>query len=90
MHEIDYAGRYEGGTGEHPKWMDDALCLEVDPEMFFPEKGQSPRDAKRICAKCEVREDCLLWALDRHERMGIWGGKTAKERAGMRARRRVA
>lgn len=69
-------------------WRDRALCTEVDPEMFFPEKGGSALAAKRICAKCEVREDCLLWALEHDERQGIWGGKTRPERARMRPKGR--
>ncbi|WP_337558424.1 WhiB family transcriptional regulator, partial [Duodenibacillus massiliensis] len=32
------------------------MCAQTDPEAFFPEKGGSTRDAKRVCAKCEVRE----------------------------------
>ena len=51
-----------------------------DPEAFFPEKGGSTRDAKRVCAKCEVREQCLKWAIDHDERFGIWGGMSERER----------
>ena len=45
-------------------WQHKALCAQTDPEAFFPEKGGSTRDAKRVCAKCEVREQCLKWAID--------------------------
>ena len=38
------------------------------------------RDAKRVCAKCEVREQCLKWAIDHDERFGIWGGMSERER----------
>jgi len=65
-------------------WMKDALCAETDPEMFFPEKGGSTRDAKRICAACDVTESCLIFALDRDERFGIWGGKSERERRRLR------
>src|SRR5689334_4158036 len=29
-----------------------ALCAQVDPELFFPDKGKTPHDARRICAAC--------------------------------------
>jgi WhiB family redox-sensing transcriptional regulator len=59
------------------------LCAEVDPEAFFPEKGGSTRQAKELCARCEVRAECLLLALERHEKFGVWGGTTERERRKM-------
>ena len=53
-------------------WQHRALCSQTDPEAFFPEKGGSTRDAKRVCAQCEVREQCLKWAIEHDERFGIW------------------
>ena len=61
-------------------WQNKALCSQTDPEAFFPEKGGSTRDAKRVCAQCEVREQCLKWAIDHDERFGIWGGMSERER----------
>ncbi|MFV0319390.1 MAG: WhiB family transcriptional regulator [Microbacterium sp.] len=61
-------------------WQTDALCAQTDPESFFPEKGGSTRDAKRICATCEVRAQCLEYALQNDERFGIWGGLSERER----------
>jgi WhiB family redox-sensing transcriptional regulator len=61
-------------------WMLEARCLDADPEAFFPEKGGSTREAKRICAACPVREECLQYALDNDERFGIWGGLSERER----------
>ena len=61
-------------------WMMDARCLDADPEAFFPEKGGSTREAKRICAACPVREECLEYALENDERFGIWGGLSERER----------
>ena len=58
-------------------WQHRALCSQTDPEAFFPEKGGSTRDAKRVCAQCEVREQCLKWAIEHDERFGIWGGLNA-------------
>jgi len=63
-----------------PDWTERALCAEVDPEIFFPEKGGSVRAPKRICAGCEVRAECLQDALDRRESFGIWGGLSERER----------
>ena len=64
-------------------WREDALCAQVDPELFFPEKGQPSRDAKKICATCDVREQCLQWAMAANQRHGVWGGLTARERSSL-------
>ena len=67
-------------------WQSDALCAQTDPEAFFPEKGGSTRDAKRICASCEVKAQCLEYALQNDERFGIWGGLSERERRKLRKR----
>jgi len=54
------------------QWQDRALCAQTDPEAFFPEKGGSTREAKKICLGCEVRSECLDYALAHDERFGIW------------------
>ena len=61
-------------------WQDQALCAQTDPEAFFPEKGGSTREAKRVCRSCEVRAECLEYALEHDERFGIWGGMSERER----------
>ena len=63
-------------------WMQHAACLDVDPELFYPEKGgrSSTRAAKRICSHCLVKADCLQYAVSHHEPFGIWGGQTPTER----------
>ena len=61
-------------------WQDRALCAQTDPEAFFPEKGGSTREAKRVCRSCEVRAECLEYALEHDERFGIWGGMSERER----------
>lgn len=71
-------------------WRDQALCAQADPEAFFPEKGGSTRDAKRICLGCEVRQECLEYALAHDERFGIWGGLSERERRRLRYYRRLA
>lgn len=62
------------------QWQDRALCAQTDPEAFFPEKGGSTREAKRICSGCEVKAECLEYALHNDERFGIWGGLSERER----------
>ena len=61
-------------------WQDRALCAQTDPEAFFPEKGGSTREAKKVCRVCEVRTECLEYALEHDERFGIWGGLSERER----------
>jgi WhiB family redox-sensing transcriptional regulator len=74
----------EMGDDEAPRWQEQALCAQTDPESFFPEKGGSTREAKRICAACDVRQECLEYALARDERFGIWGGMSERERRRLR------
>jgi len=68
------------GSDEPPEWQEQALCAQTDPEAFFPEKGGSTREAKRICTGCDVRTECLEYALAHDERFGIWGGLSERER----------
>ena len=67
-----------------PEWMADGLCAQVDPELFFPEKGDQAREAKRLCAGCDVRAECLAHALAHREAHGVWGGCSERERRRMR------
>ena len=68
------------------EWQDQALCAQTDPEAFFPEKGGSTREAKRVCVGCEVRSECLEYALENDERFGIWGGLSERERRKLKKR----
>ncbi len=65
-------------------WQADALCAQTDPEAFFPEKGGSTRDAKKVCGVCPVKQQCLEYALANDERFGIWGGMSERERRRLR------
>ena len=67
-------------------WQERARCREFDPEVFFPEKGGSSREAKRICVGCEVKSECLAYALAHDERFGIWGGLSERERRRLKRR----
>jgi WhiB family redox-sensing transcriptional regulator len=65
---------------EDLSWQDFARCAETDPEAFFPEKGESTRAARRVCASCGVQQLCLDYALRHREQFGIWGGTSEQER----------
>ena len=71
-------------------WQDFANCLGVDPDLFFPERGASTREAKEVCKGCVVREDCLEYALANGEKFGIWGGLSERERRRIRRQRALA
>jgi WhiB family redox-sensing transcriptional regulator len=75
-----------GTEGDAQSWQEQALCAETDPEAFFPEKGGSTREAKKICTGCEVKAQCLEYALANDERFGIWGGLSERERRRLRRR----
>lgn len=71
-------------------WEAEALCAQIDPELWFPPKTVSPGPAKRICngfggrPACPVRDLCLEKALLNDERFGVWGGLTDRERRKLR------
>src|SRR6476469_7302971 len=74
------------GDGEDAGWQERGLCAQTDPEAFFPEKGGSTREAKKVCLTCDVRQDCLEYALENDERFGIWGGLSERERRKLKKR----
>ena len=69
-----------------PEWQKDAVCAQTDPDAFYPEKSGSTYQAKRICSRCEVKQECLEYALDHDERWGIWGGHSERERRALKRR----
>ena len=77
------------GSNEIESWKNFASCAQTDPEAFFPEKGGSTREAKKICSSCDVTTQCLEYALDHDERFGIWGGLSERERRKLRKIRTV-
>lgn len=72
------------------RWLDDALCAQTDPELFHPEKGGSPKAAKRVCLACDVRAQCLAWAIANDEQDGVWGGLSRAERAKLKRAAKAA
>ena len=75
---------------EARSWQSRAKCMGVDPELFFPERGSSTREAKEVCRGCVVREDCLEYALANGEKFVIWGGMSERERRRVRRMRVLA
>ncbi|MGH9224344.1 MAG: WhiB family transcriptional regulator [Acidimicrobiales bacterium] len=71
-------------------WQIQANCLGVDPDLFFPERGASTREAKAVCRACVVRMDCLEYALVNGEKFGIWGGLSERERRRLRRQRALS
>lgn len=88
MHELDILTLLNTADDavEEPSWQERALCAQTDPEAFFPEKGGSTREAKKVCVGCEVRAECLEYALENDERFGIWGGLSERERRKLKKR----
>lgn len=89
MHELFVIdGMLDGDVEEEGAlgWQERSLCAQTDPEAFFPEKGGSTREAKKVCVGCEVRSECLEYALANDERFGIWGGLSERERRKLKKR----
>lgn len=77
-------------------WRHDAVCREEDPELFFPVGTTGPallqvEQAKAVCGRCPVADECLAWAFESGQDAGVWGGMSEDERravirrGGMRA-----
>jgi len=67
-----------------PNWMSEALCAQVDAELFFPEVGEHSRPAKLICRRCDVRIQCLQYSVDHNIAFGVWGGMSGRERRNLK------
>lgn len=69
-------------------WRQQAACLGLDPDIFYPVSDDEAEDAKAICAHCPVRQTCIEYALANREREGVWGGYTESERRRLIRQRR--
>ena len=74
-------------------WVHRARCKDEDPELFFPIGTAGPAAsqiaaAKSVCSRCEVRLECLEWAMGTGQEAGVWGGLSEDERRGLRRARR--
>jgi WhiB family transcriptional regulator, redox-sensing transcriptional regulator len=76
---------------ENENWRHDAACLEEDPDLFFPVGSTGPAmlqiaEAKAVCGRCPVREQCLEWAMELGQDSGVWGGLDENERRALKRR----
>ena len=69
------------------EWHRRGLCVGEDPEAFFPSHGDPGTGARRVCAACSVRDECLRYATAADE-FGIWGGLDQQERRNLNRRQR--
>jgi len=69
---------------EPEPWRENAKCRDMDPDIFFPERGQSVDRAKAACEACVVREECCEFALRTNQKTGIWGGMSHRQRRAWR------
>src|ERR1044071_10361236 len=79
----------ERGIPPPMDWRSRAACLDEDPELFFPIGNTGPailqiEEAKQVCRRCEVREQCLQWALEAGQDHGVWGGLSEDERRALK------
>ena len=77
--------------GSAMDWRHRAVCLDEDPELFFPIGNTGPaimqiEEAKQVCRRCDVREQCLAWALEAGQDHGVWGGLSEDERRALKRR----
>src|SRR5262249_59321918 len=87
----DVVGTEAGGDGEMD-WRHRALCRDEDPELFFPIGNTGPallqvEEAKAVCRRCPVTQECLSWALESGQDAGVWGGMSEDERRALKRRR---
>jgi WhiB family redox-sensing transcriptional regulator len=73
-----------------PDWQGLSNCTGARSDLFFPERGEPTEEAKRICFHCVCKTDCLEYSLTRFIKVGVWGGRSERERRRMRKERRQA
>jgi WhiB family redox-sensing transcriptional regulator len=52
----------------------------INPDLFFPDRGDNPKPAQKICRKCPLRAECADWAIETGQAHGVWGGTTPPQR----------
>jgi WhiB family redox-sensing transcriptional regulator len=77
--------------GPMSDWRHRAACRDEDPELFFPIGNTGPallqiEDAKAVCRRCDVIDQCLQWALESGQDAGVWGGMSEDERRALKRR----
>ncbi|MFF1443258.1 WhiB family transcriptional regulator [Streptomyces sp. NPDC058295] len=76
-------------------WREHAECRNEDPDLFFPIGTSGPallqtEQAKAVCRRCPVLEQCLEWAMETDQTLGVWGGTSENERRALKRRARAA
>lgn len=66
------------------EWKERAACKGMDVTIFFPRQGEPNHTALKVCESCEVRKECLKFAMDNFERYGVWGGYSERRRRTIR------
>lgn len=69
---------------EFHSWVAEAVCAQVDPDLWYPDHILASGPAKALCATCPVQAECLTAALDQDEQYGVWGGTTPRDRRKLR------
>ena len=72
-------------------WRHRAACRDEDPELFFPIGNTGPalmqiEEARAVCHRCEVVDECLKGALETGQDAGVWGGLSEDERRALKRR----
>ncbi len=72
-------------------WRADSACRFEDPDLFFPIGNTGPallqiEEAKSVCRRCPVMEQCAAWALESGQEHGVWGGLDEDDRRRMKRR----
>ena len=75
---------WQNDLPDRPAWQAVAACRGLDPDLFYIDRGESTAEAKTVCASCPVIAQCLDFALANHEKFGIWGGRSERERRRLR------
>jgi WhiB family transcriptional regulator, redox-sensing transcriptional regulator len=84
-----------GATWNNLDWREEASCIHVDTNIFFPvgltgNAIEQTNLAKSVCQDCHVRLQCLEFSLRTNQDHGVWGGATEEERRILRRQRRAA
>jgi len=69
-----------GDLLNRPAWHRRAACRGIGPSTFFPKRGGNGREARAICARCPVTEQCLSYAMADDDTVGMWAGTSSNER----------
>ncbi len=79
----------ENGSPRDASWMHLGKCTEMDSNLFFPSDGAGVEVAKKICAECQVKAECLSYALANRIEHGVWGGTSERQRRRILKRRKL-